>query len=209
MAIDRTLSTAAVAKDANVEDRVLSEPVALRALAHPTRLAILEHLRVVDSATASDLAATLGAVPSACSFHLRVLQRFGFVEEDPDGDTKGRRRPWRACRVRLGIATGANDPAASEDLLRSWDTMRQELDAARRAALERDADFPTDWRHATGGDRICLRVTPAELSRLRWAITSLCGGMAAKGTEDPSLAQPVDVAIDYVPRFAPEDLSSR
>ena len=56
----------------------ISDPRALKALAHPARNKILERLQVYGPATATDCAAVAGMSPSACSYHLRMLERYGF-----------------------------------------------------------------------------------------------------------------------------------
>ena len=62
--------------------RVVTDLDALRALAHPERSAILKLLMAGRPRTATECAAVVGASPSACSYHLRQLERFGFVERD-------------------------------------------------------------------------------------------------------------------------------
>ena len=44
----------------------------MRAMAHPARLALLEHLRNSGPATATECAAVVGLSPSATSYHLRA-----------------------------------------------------------------------------------------------------------------------------------------
>lgn len=187
-------------------DEVVDDPLALRAIAHPLRLAILNYLRTVESATASECAAALGGVPSACSFHLRVLHRFGLIEEDLEAPTHGRRRPWRACHVRLGIESHESS-ADTGEVIGAWQAIRSDVEDARRRAIERDTEYPPEWRRATGGDHLRLNLSAEELMRLRWAIDSLCRGAAARASAERSGAQPVDVVIDYVPRFSPDQAS--
>jgi DNA-binding transcriptional ArsR family regulator len=74
--------------------RILTDPQAVRALAHPARLNVLERLREGGELTATECAAATGLSASAMSYHLRALQRWGFVERADSGD--GRERPWRA-----------------------------------------------------------------------------------------------------------------
>jgi len=78
----------------------------LKALAHPARNKILERLQVYGPATATDCAAVAGMSPSACSYHLRMLERYGFVEaghaEDARDRGDGRERVWRAV-VRVKV----------------------------------------------------------------------------------------------------------
>src|ERR687885_2295541 len=79
----------------------LEDPRAMRALAHPTRLALLDHLHSIEQATATECAAVIGESPSALSYHLRALARWGFVEEGEGG--VGRERPWRATAARIAF----------------------------------------------------------------------------------------------------------
>src|SRR6266542_6015208 len=108
----------------------VTDPHVMRAMAHPVRLAILEHLFVHGPATATECARAVGDSPSNCSYHIRTLGRYGFVEE---GETKdGRERRWRR-RVRGWRTSGAGsgEQAAAETVLRNVAVERD------RAALDR------------------------------------------------------------------------
>ena len=61
---------------------VVPDASGLKALAHPVRLRILGLLRLDGPATASGLADRLGLNSGATSYHLRHLERHGFVLED-------------------------------------------------------------------------------------------------------------------------------
>src|SRR5580693_9042819 len=84
------------------------DPRAIRALAHPARLAIINALASGEDLTATDCAAMTGLSPSATAYHLKLLQRFGFAEPAPPRPD-GRERPWRATgrqtRVDLDAST--------------------------------------------------------------------------------------------------------
>src|SRR5579859_2346107 len=67
----------------------LTDPQMMRALAHQARIAIWLHLGLHGPATATECAEVAGLSPSACSYHLRTLARYGFVEEDPDSAADG------------------------------------------------------------------------------------------------------------------------
>lgn len=72
-----------------------TNPRALRAVAHPVRLDLLELLDRYGPLTASQCAERLGLTPKVCSYHLNLLGRYGLVEETGEG--KGRARPWRVA----------------------------------------------------------------------------------------------------------------
>lgn len=67
----------------------------LRALAHPTRLALLDLLRVQSALTASQCATLLGLTPKVCSYHLHILAAQGLVEPATVEGTSLRERPWQ------------------------------------------------------------------------------------------------------------------
>ncbi len=76
-------------------DFEVTDPKAMRALAHPVRLAILSRLQTHGPATATQLSPKVGATPSVTSWHLRHLASFGLVE-DWHGGTDRRQRWWQA-----------------------------------------------------------------------------------------------------------------
>jgi DNA-binding transcriptional ArsR family regulator len=81
------------------EDRppvLLTDPRAIRALAHPARLAVIDELYAGRELTATECAEIAGLSPSAMSYHLRSLQKYGIVER-ADTAADGRERPWRAA----------------------------------------------------------------------------------------------------------------
>ncbi|QZN86206.1 transcriptional regulator [Cellulomonas sp. C5510] len=93
---------------ARADAQHISDPARMRALAHPVRLDLLNHLDDVGEATATECAAHLGQTVANCSFHLRSLAKAGLVEPAP---RRGRERPWRAVARERSFATDASDPA--------------------------------------------------------------------------------------------------
>ena len=70
----------------------------IKGLAHPLRVKILGLLRLDGPATASGLASRLGESSGATSYHLRQLEKFGFViEESARGSA--RERWWKAAHM--------------------------------------------------------------------------------------------------------------
>ena len=91
----------------------LTDPTMMRALAHQARIAIWSYLGLHGPATATECAEIAGLSPSACSYHLRTLARYGFVEEDPDSAADGRERPWRARLLAFNMHEGPDVPPAT------------------------------------------------------------------------------------------------
>src|SRR5579875_3842898 len=86
--------------------RRVDDPRALRALAHPLRLQILDRLMSFGEQTAAQCAEAIGSTASNCSYHLRALARVGLVERASSADR--RERPWRATAT--GLQFGPADP---------------------------------------------------------------------------------------------------
>lgn len=84
---------------------------ALRALAHPCRLDLLEALGVHGPLTATTAAELLDQTPANCSWHLRQLAKYGFIEEVPE--STGRQRPWRRTSRGLAWSDAETDPASA------------------------------------------------------------------------------------------------
>jgi DNA-binding transcriptional ArsR family regulator len=119
----------------------------IRALAHPARLAIIDALYLGRTElTATECAELTGLSPSAMSYHLRALERWGIVER-AEAAEDGRERPWRAAGTRLAVvsdepsATGAAE-SALVDLALDRDR------AAVRSFLAQQGDEPPEWRDA-------------------------------------------------------------
>jgi DNA-binding transcriptional ArsR family regulator len=142
----------------------LTDPRALRAVAHPTRLKLVGLLRREGPLTATRAGELIGESPSSCSFHLRQLAKHGLVEEAGGG--RGRERPWRATALFTAWPNVARDPelAAAAELLSAVVVERYFEQVMRW--LELRADDPVAWQEAaTFGDRM-LYLTSDELAQL-------------------------------------------
>src|ERR1700750_57399 len=91
--------------------REVSDPKAMRALAHPVRLALIEALADAGTLTATEAGERVGESPANASFHLRQLAKYGYVEEAEKG--AGRGRPWTLRQLGLKFSDVHDDPAAA------------------------------------------------------------------------------------------------
>jgi DNA-binding transcriptional ArsR family regulator len=130
----------------------------MRALAHPVRLALLDHLHTVEQATATECAVVVGDSPSSCSYHLRALAKWGFVEEGEGG--VGRERPWRATAARIEFASDGLEAIVLRDELVARQQQRL------RDALRHEHELPPRWRRAAQTSSATLELTPLELEEL-------------------------------------------
>jgi predicted ArsR family transcriptional regulator len=156
----------------------------MRAVAHPTRLALLEALTRYGQLTATEAAELLGESPTNCAFHFRTLAKYGFVEEA--GDAPGRRRPWRRTHVGFSVDAEPGDPAASELAQVLWETWLDRI-ATVNAARE---TFAEPWRRVTAGMEHLAYLTPEEAERLTADLAAVLQRHRDR-LEDPSL-RPVD-----------------
>lgn len=117
--------TATVDEDRNL--LTLSEPGAFKAVAHPARYRIIEELYSGREMTATEAAELVGLTPSAMSYHLRALERYGLVERGQSDD--GRERPWRRVAEHLGFANkeGGVSPAVAQAVLANMSTSIERL----------------------------------------------------------------------------------
>jgi DNA-binding transcriptional ArsR family regulator len=178
----------------------LTDPKAMRALAHPVRMALLELLGVTETVTATQASEVLGESPANCAFHLRTLAKYGFVKEAGGG--RGRERPWTAAQRTIRIsATDQADPQAAlaaDALGRLW--LERWLDRARRVFGSR-ARVP-GWEHATQWTRSGVFLTPEEARQVTREIQQIIDRYQDR-ERDPSLrpagALPVECAFFTYP----------
>jgi DNA-binding transcriptional ArsR family regulator len=135
---------------------------AMRALAHPVRVALLEALVHTGTLTATQASELLGESPANCAFHLRTLGKYGYVVEAGGG--KGRERPWRRAHTALHITTEQEDPGAAvaaEELGQFWADRIMER---ARSALARRRSWPAEWQHSglPTESQFILYMTPDE-----------------------------------------------
>jgi DNA-binding MarR family transcriptional regulator len=136
-----------------------SDPRALRALAHPLRLDLIELLGLHGSATAAECGRELGHSQASCSFHLRQLAKYGYVAEAPPGEDRRERR-WRLTELKQGWSS--DSPAAAE-----LEKVFIEREAERMLAWARDnRSEPPRWRSAAFLGGMTLPVTSEELDEL-------------------------------------------
>jgi predicted transcriptional regulator len=142
----------------------LTDPRALRALAHPLRISLVGLLRREGPMTATRAAELLGESSGSCSFHLRQLAKYGLVEEAGGGH--GRERPWRATTMFTSLPEVAQEPGqqAASGLLHSVFAERY-FDRLMRW-LERKPDEPEQWQRAAPFGDLMLYLTAGELADL-------------------------------------------
>ena len=153
----------------------ITDPLTVRALAHPLRLDLLEALVTLGPSTAARCGRHLGVSQASCSFHLRQLAKYGFVEEAAGGQDR-RERVWQLTDVeqswRSGPATDQLDRVFAQreaDRVLGW--------TGRRAAE------PAHWQDAAFLGGASLPVTADELLEIRQQLWSVLEPYVARVTD--------------------------
>ncbi|MGX6605515.1 helix-turn-helix domain-containing protein [Micromonosporaceae bacterium Da 78-11] len=177
------------------EDVVTLSARTLRGLAHPLRVRLLNLLRERGPSTASRLADQLGQSSGATSYHLRRLESYGFVVDDP-GRGNARERWWQAAHrgTVLDATTSRAAGDAAEVYLRS-------VAAADHQRLETFfAELPTvpqEWQDAFWMSTSSLRLTAGRAVELRGRLDALI----AEYTSDEPGAELVSMQWQLFPQI--------
>jgi DNA-binding transcriptional ArsR family regulator len=151
--------------------RAIRDVPSLQALAHPTRLALLEAIGLAGAMTATQASAVVGESPTACAYHLRMLARLGFIEEAGGG--KGRERPWRLVPVGFTVGEDPGDPAsATASAALEKILLERFFSNIRRFDLERSR-YAAEVQDVTGTVQSIAFATTEEMAGLREEMIAL------------------------------------
>jgi DNA-binding transcriptional ArsR family regulator len=195
-----------------VESRtVITDVRVLAALSHPARVRLLNHLVEVGPSTATECATVAGVTPSACSYHLRHLQRFGLVErsEPADGEARdGRERWWRAAQTGVSLlpAPSRHDAAARRAMA---GLVAEQVDMQADLAhhfLARVNGLEDEWQDAAEFASYGILVDAAELNDLVQQVDAIVRPfLAVTRVDAPPTARVAHVTLHAFPRPAPSD----
>jgi len=149
----------------------LTDPRALRAMAHPTRLELIGLLRRGGPLTATQAAEQIGESPASCSFHLRQLAKYGLVEEAGGG--RGRERPWRATAISTEWPVfGESEETRAAGEMLSRVVVERYFESAIEW-LERQPSEPPEWAEAALFGDALVYMTVEELRQVEGQIRKL------------------------------------
>ena len=183
----RSMSFEEIEKHEEVPTRKLSDPRAMRAMAHPTRLELMELIAREGELTATRAGELMGLSPANCSFHLRQLAKYGFVEEAGAGT--GRNRPWRSVSLSHEWSESQlDDEGSAAAAALSMVVLEREME--RLAGwFERQRDEPVEWREAATSSTAIVYLTLEELRELADSLQELTARHLGRKA-DPSLRPP-------------------
>jgi DNA-binding transcriptional ArsR family regulator len=149
----------------------LTDPRALRAMAHPTRLELIGLLRRGGPLTATQAGEQIGESPASCSFHLRQLAKYGLVEEAGGG--RGRERPWRATAISTEWPVfGESEEARAAGEMLSRVVVERYFETAIEW-LERQPSEPPEWAEAALFGDALVYMTVEEMREVEGQIRDL------------------------------------
>jgi len=185
--------------------RRVADASTLRALSHPLRIQLLEALGMHGTMTATEVGELIGESPTTCSFHLRQLAKYGFVEEAGGG--KGRARPWRIAGEGLQLTATPGD-TESELAAEALGRLIADRQASRyRTWRDTRHSYPSEWVKAATNAEFLLYVTDAELRLLNDDIGELIenrfGHRYFRPEESPPGSLPVEIQLTNYPVAPP------
>lgn len=148
----------------------------LKGLAHPLRVQILDELSAYGPATASTLGERLGESSGATSYHLRQLEKHGFVREDATRGV-GRERWWervpQSIDLDLDRDTDPAQRAAKELVIAEWQRSREQR--LRSFLAHGVDDLGAEWIEASTVSTSNLPLTVEQATDLVAELTAVLG----------------------------------
>ncbi|MFC4858270.1 ArsR/SmtB family transcription factor [Actinophytocola glycyrrhizae] len=165
------------------EKRDITDPKALRALAHPLRWQLLDFLSREGSATATQCAQESGESVASCSYHLNMLAKYDYVVQAEGG--KGREKPWRLARQTTRFTdVGLDTEGAVAANAASGAFLEYTLNQIRERHLA-VTGAPAEWRNALGVDNTNDFLTVEEVIAFREEVRALMDRYRGR-REDPA-----------------------
>lgn len=138
---------------------------AMKAFAHPLRMAMYTYLSDHGAATSTMLAQHLSESTGQTSYHLRQLEKHGLVEED-SGRGTGRERWWKPISFTIRRAFVEPDGATSAQLDVLMGHQLQDRFEKLRAWLGHHEEETPEWRDASVDTTSTAQLTSAQARAL-------------------------------------------
>jgi DNA-binding transcriptional ArsR family regulator len=163
-------------------------PEGLKALSHPGRLRMLGLLRTEGPATATTLAHRLGLNSGATSYHLRQLEKHGFIVEDTSRGN-ARDRWWRAAHQYTHTPlSGATTPEEDDTFDAYLQAVTINYSEQLQRALEERRLLPQGWQDAADLSDWSLQLTPDRARELVETLHGIIEGWEEADAEEPGAA---------------------
>ncbi len=188
--------------------RLIDDPVAIRALAHPLRHELMSIIGRLGRATTADAARELSISHGLASHHLRQLAKYGFVEQVKGKDH--RERPWRlvATSYNWSKATATAEGSTAVDVLEQ--VFAEQALEAFLDWQQRRKNWPQAWQKHAGLGVSNVYLTQAELAEIADAFDALLMRYIDERPIDdvasrPAGSVPVNFTLFAVPGSVPPE----
>ncbi len=155
----------------DAEDRTITQPEVLRAYAHPTRLRMLDLLRVDGPLTVSMIGERLDAAVGSISHHLKMLAAADLVVEVPEKARDRREHWWTVPRRRTTWSRQEMTPAAAQAALQAEELALDRQNDLFKQAMHTPTDDP--WFGPSFANSTWLQLRPDELDQLSTELLAL------------------------------------
>lgn len=180
----------------------ITEPKALRALSHPTRVEIVDLLGIELTATATRCAEVTGESVASCSYHLGMLAKYGYVEPAEGG--AGREKPWKLVSLHHSFDLEGQDFEGQLAVEALSEVYIDHHAAQQKEYIRRSSREPEEWRRSAGWWSTTPYLTAAELAEIAAEYEAICARYRDR-IADPSLrpegSRPVRLQLtSWLPR---------
>lgn len=149
------------------ETRRITDPEALKGLAHPLRRQLFRQLAQFGPATGAVLARRMGGDAGQIAYHLRELARHGFLVEAPELARNRRERVWRAAPGAFSFSERDFEEPEMKAVADALGAQMAAQQFDRLAHWKRSVnDWDESWRQATTSSESYLRLSATELTAL-------------------------------------------
>lgn len=185
------------------DQATVTDAARLRALAHPIRFQLFDLLSEGGELTATECAEAIGESVASCSFHLRTMEKYGYIERMP---ARGREKPWRLS-ARSWDLRPDGESAASVRALQDIATIGLDAEWQRiRAVFAHFDQEPDEWVQASTFTRSSFWATAEELAQLSRELQDISDRFAGR-SEDPA-KRPPGARLSRMVAIAHADLDS-
>jgi DNA-binding transcriptional ArsR family regulator len=177
---------------------------ALRALAHPVRLDLLDLLRVHEKLTAAECARLLGTSTKSCSYHLGVLAEQGLVARVAEPSTDGREHPWSRVADEIHTVPGLESVADQQARTASMQVIADRDHELFIAYLNQEEAEAAEWRGAITVHTRAAVMSAGQLREWGLAVEAVTRELVERARQERAAgARPVRLTIRGFPQQLP------
>jgi DNA-binding transcriptional ArsR family regulator len=152
-------------------------------LAHPLRLRILDVLGEHGPLSATQVSEYVAESPQNCSFHLRTLARYGYVEDAGGGE--GRNRPWKLSERTTYFSAIDADQETTEAIAAAQAAIDASFQEHVRAWRRRSPRAPRIWQENNFEMSFDTWLTPEEIAQVSAGISAAIRSVVEGRTKQP------------------------